>query len=35
MITNHLYMYKHVLSDMGIYLSKENKILCIFMKLFK
>jgi hypothetical protein len=23
MITNHLYLYQHVLNDMGIYLSKE------------
>jgi hypothetical protein len=25
MISTHLYFYKHALSDMGIYLSKEKK----------
>jgi hypothetical protein len=25
MITNHLYIYKHVQNDMDIYLSKEKK----------
>jgi len=35
MITNHLYSYKYVLNDMGIYFPKENKTLCIFVKLCK
>jgi len=33
MITNHLYFYKHVLSEMG--LSKEKTKTYIFVKLFK
>ncbi len=32
---NHLYLYKHVLSDMGIHLSKARKKTYIFIKLFK
>ncbi len=34
MLTKHSYFYKHVLSDMVIYLSKEEKTY-IFVKLFK
>ncbi len=35
MITNHLYFYKHVLSEMGICLSKEKTKTYIFVKLLK
>jgi hypothetical protein len=34
MITNNLYFYKHVLSDMGIYFSKKKRETYIFVKLF-
>ncbi len=38
MITNHLYIYKHVQNDMDIYLSKEKNHAFktdVFVKLFK
>jgi hypothetical protein len=36
MITNHLYFYKHALSEMGICLfKKKEKKTYIFVKLFK
>jgi len=35
MITNYLYLYKHDLNDIGIYLSKQKRTTYKIVKLFK